>query len=78
MRKKTANLGDGGVAFPNAKPSNALRAEDAFMRDHSGFGSRVIYLIAEALTSSPQRKNRRVPSLRDRLVQKKYGVKHLL
>ena len=37
--------------FPKEPKKKALQAEDAFMREHGGFGSRCIYLAVDAISS---------------------------
>lgn len=50
MRKKFSNLGGGSAPFPSAKPTQALRAEDEFMKEHGRRGNRLVYLLVATLS----------------------------
>lgn len=39
--------------FPKSRPSDALRAEDAFMQEHGGTGPYVIFLIVSFICDLP-------------------------
>ncbi|AKI02494.1 hypothetical protein IMCC20628_03812 [Hoeflea sp. IMCC20628] len=41
----------GECPFPQARPAQALREEDAFMELHGGAGARLIYLIVDWVAS---------------------------
>ncbi len=51
MQINNLNLGAGRKLFPHARPSQALREEDAFMQLHGGTGSRLIFEIVSGLAS---------------------------
>ena len=51
MQINNLNLGARAKPFPHARPSQALREEDAFMQLHGGTGSRLIFEIVSRLSS---------------------------
>ncbi len=51
MQINNLNLGARAKPFPHARPSQALREEDAFMQLHGGTGSRLIFAIGCGLAS---------------------------
>ncbi|MEH6726512.1 MAG: hypothetical protein V7703_10155 [Hyphomicrobiales bacterium] len=51
MQINNLNLGASGKPFPHARPSQALREEDAFMQLHGGTGSRSIFAGVSRIAS---------------------------
>jgi len=65
MKKDPSNHGTSGRPFPLAAQTKAQRDEDDFMHAHGGLGSRIIYLIVEALSSNQHAKERRAQKTRN-------------
>lgn len=51
MQKSHPNMGTGNKPFPDARRSQALREEDAFMHMHGGAGSRSIFYLVNKLST---------------------------
>lgn len=52
MTTNTPNIGPCPQPFAQARPSDALRREDAFLHDHGGTGARFIYSIVDGFSAS--------------------------
>lgn len=53
MTTKTPNTDPHPQPFAQARPSDALRREDAFLHDHGGAGPRLIYNIVDGFSAVP-------------------------
>jgi len=64
MKNGKPGMGKAGVPFPNARRTQTLRDEDAFMELHGDAGSRLIYCMVDWMASGAYLPKRLLNSLR--------------